>query len=259
MPTAVPLSVSAGRHYVIEATSKGSALGKLADVTVAARCGNDGECDREPGNVEEIYVVGTRIVTAVDVRSTESATNFTREDLDRLPVERDIQSVALMAPGRERRRRPVRRRQLWYLFGGSSIAENTVYINGLNVTDFYNRVGSSSVPYAFYKEFQVKTGGYSVEFGRTTGGVINAVTRSGTNEFDFGTEVAWEPHPAEQHDRPLQRGGSPRIIGSTIVRQHERDGLRLGTDRQGQAVLLRPVRSARLSAGLTPTIRQYFR
>ena len=29
-------------------------------------------------------------------------------------------------------------------FGGSSIAENTVYINGLNVTDFYNRVGSSS-------------------------------------------------------------------------------------------------------------------
>ena len=78
-------------------------------------------------------------------------------------------------------------------FGGSSIAENTVYINGLNVTDFYNRVGSSTVPYSFYKEFQVKTGGYSVEFGRTTGGVINAVTRSGTNEFEFGTEVVWEP------------------------------------------------------------------
>ena len=78
-------------------------------------------------------------------------------------------------------------------FGGSSVAENAVYINGLNVTDFYNRVGFSSVPYAFYKEFQVKTGGYSVEFGRTTGGVINAVTRSGTNEFEFGAEVAWEP------------------------------------------------------------------
>ena len=52
---------------------------------------------------------------------------------------------------------------------------------------------SRRVPYAFYKEFQVKTGGYSVEFGRTTGGVINAVTRSGTNEFEFGTEVVWEP------------------------------------------------------------------
>ena len=69
------------------------------------------------------------------------------------------------------------------------MAENTVYINGLNVTDFYNRIGFSSVPFAFYEEFQVKTGGYSVEFGRTTGGVINAVTRSGSNEFQFGAEL----------------------------------------------------------------------
>ena len=78
-------------------------------------------------------------------------------------------------------------------FGGSSVAENSYYVNGLNVTDFYNRVGFSNVPFAFYKDFQIKTGGYSVEFGRTTGGVINAVTRSGTNKFEFGSEITWEP------------------------------------------------------------------
>ena len=100
-------------------------------------------------------------------------------------------------------------------FGGSSIAENTVYINGLNVTDFYNRVGSSTVPYAFYKEFQVKTGGYSVEFGRTTGGVINAVTRSGTNEFEFGTEVGWEPSSLQSSKTTISIAmATPRIIGS---------------------------------------------
>ena len=33
------------------------------------------------------------------------------------------------------------------------------------------------MPFAFFQEFQVKTGGYSAEFGRSTGGVINAVTR----------------------------------------------------------------------------------
>ena len=48
------------------------------------------------------------------------------------------------------------------------------YVNGLNVTDFYNRNGFSEAPFAFYQEFQVKTGGYSVEFGRSTGGVVNA-------------------------------------------------------------------------------------
>src|SRR6202008_4460250 len=100
-------------------------------------------------------------------------------------------------------------------FGGSSVAENTFYINGLNVTDFYNRVGFSSVPYAFYKEFQVKTGGYSVEFGRTTGGVINAVTRSGTNEFEYGTEVVWEPSSLQSSKKNhFDSTGAPYIIGS---------------------------------------------
>ncbi|KAG0919964.1 hypothetical protein G6F32_015846 [Rhizopus arrhizus] len=35
----------------------------------------------------------------VDVKSTESATNITREELSRLPVDRDITAVALLAPG----------------------------------------------------------------------------------------------------------------------------------------------------------------
>ena len=129
----------------------------------------------------------------VDVTSTESATNVTAEELERLPVERDLMSVAQLAPGLSKGDSAFG----GVSFGGSSVAENSVYINGLNVTDFYNRIGFSSVPYAFYKEFQVKTGGYSVEYGRTTGGVINAVTTSGTNEFEFGAEIVWEPNFAQ--------------------------------------------------------------
>ena len=30
---------------------------------------------------------------------------------------------------------------------------------------------------------QVKTGGYEAEFGQATGGVVNVVTKSGTNDF----------------------------------------------------------------------------
>jgi hypothetical protein len=176
--------------YVIEGTRDGKSLGKLAEVNVILGAATTADVTVNTGNVEEILVVGTRVIQAVDVKSTESATNLTREDLERLPVERDILSVAMLAPGLNRGDGDL---GAGISFGGSSIAENSIYINGLNVTDFYNRVGASSVPYAFYKEFQVKTGGYSVEFGRSTGGVINAVTRSGTNEFDFGTEISWEP------------------------------------------------------------------
>ncbi|MEG1680904.1 MAG: TonB-dependent receptor, partial [Stenotrophomonas sp.] len=74
-----------------------------------------------------------------------------------------------------------------------SVAENVAYINGLNVTDPYRRQGFSTVPFNFYEEFQIKTGGYSAEFGRSTGGVINAITRSGGNEFKGGVQVTMEP------------------------------------------------------------------
>ena len=140
-------------------------------------------------NLAAVEVVGSRVVNRVDVRSTESATNVTRAELARLPVDQSLGSVALLAPG------VVSSGATFggLSFGGSSVAENAVYINGLNVTDGYRRQGFSSVPFAFYQEFQVKTGGYSAEFGRTTGGVINAVTRSGGNEFHAGAEVTFEP------------------------------------------------------------------
>lgn len=140
-------------------------------------------------DLDTIQVIGSRIVNRVDVRSTETATNITRQELARLPVDQNLTSVALLAPG------VVDSGATFggLSFGGSSVAENAVYINGLNVTDPYRRQGFSSVPFGFYQEFQIKTGGYSAEFGRSTGGVINAVTRSGGNEFQGGVEVTMEP------------------------------------------------------------------
>jgi hypothetical protein len=140
-------------------------------------------------NLGAVQVMGSRVVNRVDVFSTESATNVTREELARLPVDQSIGSVALLAPG------VVASGATFggLTFGGSSVAENAVYINGLDVTDPYRRQGYSTVPFNFFQEFQVKTGGYSAEFGRSTGGVINAVTRSGGNEFHAGVQLTWEP------------------------------------------------------------------
>jgi Carboxypeptidase regulatory-like domain/TonB dependent receptor/TonB-dependent Receptor Plug Domain len=170
-------------NYTLNATKDGETIASAIPVTV-----NLGKTTTvDAGVLDEIQVVASRTVNAIDVTSTESAMNLTKQQLERLPVDRSLTAVAELAPG-------VTKGEFDGIsFGGSSVAENAVYINGLNVTDFYRRIGFSSVPYAFYEEFQVKTGGYSVEFGRTTGGVINAVTRSGTNEFEYGAEAVWEP------------------------------------------------------------------
>ncbi|WP_152985171.1 TonB-dependent receptor plug domain-containing protein, partial [Stenotrophomonas beteli] len=160
-----------------------------------------------------VEVRAPQVVSMVDVKSTESATNITREELSRLPVDRDITAVALLAPGAVKGKGSLGGQGI--SFGGSSVAENTVYINGLNVTDFYNRVGFSSVPFSFYQEFQVKTGGYSVEFGRSTGGVINAVTRSGSNDFKAGAELVFEPRAWQSQARDrYDRDGSRYITAS---------------------------------------------
>lgn len=139
--------------------------------------------------MERIEVRGSSIAM-VDVSSSETALNISAVELDRIPVPRSVTSVALLAPGTTR---GDSRFGSTASFGGASVAENTMYINGLNVTNFRNGLGFSTVPYDFYDQFQVKTGGYSAEFGRSTGGVINAVVKSGSNEFKAGASVYFEP------------------------------------------------------------------
>jgi hypothetical protein len=183
--------------YKLHAAQGDDGSTDLAKVVISLGSATTANLELGAGQLETVNVIGSRIVRGVDVSSVESATNITREELVRLPVDRNVTSVALLAPGLNKGDSNLG----GISFGGSSVAENSFYINGLNVTDFYNRNGFSEVPYAFYKEFQVKTGGYSVEFGRTTGGVINAVTRSGTNTFEFGTEVAWQPRSLQSNGR----------------------------------------------------------
>lgn len=153
--------------------------------TTAVNLGSEGNLV----NLDAVEVIGSRVVNRVDVYSTEVSTNINREELTRMPVEQGLAAVALLAPGVNGGNSSFG----GITFGGSSVAENSVFINGLNVTDFYRRQSFSTAPFDFFQEFQVKTGGYSVEFGRSTGGVINAVTRSGSNELKGGVTFTFEP------------------------------------------------------------------
>lgn len=197
--------------YTLEASKDGVAVGQRRMLTVSLGTTTDVNTAVIADGVATLGTVqvhGARVISRVDVHSTESATNVTRQEIERLPVNQDIASVAVLAPG-------VQKGDASFgglSFGGSSVAENSFYINGLNVTDFYNRNGFSSAPFAFYKEFQVKTGGYSVEFGRSTGGVINAVTRSGTNEFESGAELTMEPRAWQSDRKDRYRENGTRYI-----------------------------------------------
>ncbi len=94
----------------------GKSLGTLARRDGESRRRDDGgPRPRRVATLDVDHGEGSRVVNAVDVTSTEIATNITREELERLPVERDLLSVALLAPGLNKgddfrtRRRLVRR------------------------------------------------------------------------------------------------------------------------------------------------------
>jgi hypothetical protein len=202
--------------YTLEASKDGQSLGAARNVTVTLGNATTVNLAGATSSLETIAVTAS-VINAVDVTSTEIATNVSRQDLARIPVEQSVGAVATLAPG-------VNKGTAGFgglTFGGSSVAENSYYVNGLNVTDFYNRNGFSEAPFAFYQEFQVKTGGYSVEFGRSTGGVVNAVTRSGSNEFHYGAELTVQPDEWESSGRNAYNAdGSLNVVSS-----HDRDSL----------------------------------
>ena len=148
-------------------------------------------------DVETIEVVGSSIAM-VDITSSTTGIVVDTLTLDKVPVPRNLTSVALLAPGTTRGDSAFGDLPS---IGGASVGENAYYVNGLNITNFRTGVGSSEPPFDIYDMFEVKTGGYSAEFGRVTGGVINAKIKSGTNEFKWGVNAYYEPDSLRE-DRP---------------------------------------------------------
>lgn len=142
-----------------------------------------------PGSeIEEIVVSGVA-VAGWDFQTTQSGVSVNVDDLmNSTPIGRDTTSIILLAPGTS---------QGDSAFGnlasirGSSVAENAYYVNGFNITNFRNFTGASTVPFEFIETVDVKTGGYQAEFGRSIGGVVSTVTKSGTNEFHGNASVVY--------------------------------------------------------------------
>ena len=141
-------------------------------------------------DIERISVTGSSI-RRVDLSSSTGGVTFNQEELDRMPVDNGFESIAMLAPGSAAAGGSNFNGAS--SFGGSSSAENAYYLNGLNITNIKTGLGSLSLPWEAISQTQIKTGGVSPEFGGALGGIVNAVSKSGDNEFKFGGQIRVDP------------------------------------------------------------------
>jgi hypothetical protein len=179
--------------YIVTVKAPGKPDQVNSDVNVnvgAGSAANFGATSEETTKLEKFVVSGASI-SPIDVSRVESVTILKNQQIEQIPVARNTTAVALLAPGTSQ---GIAGFGNLASFGGSSVAENAYYVNGFNLTDFRTGLGGGTVPFEFYDQFEVKTGGYGAEFGRSTGGVINATTKSGSNTFHAGANVYFEPN-----------------------------------------------------------------
>ena len=126
--------------------------------------------------METVVVTGDRVQIAVGENQT--ATTLGAEQINRLPKGRDFTTVVTQAPGVSNEA---------FLGGisidGASGSENRFVIDGVDTTKPDDGLSGQNFITDFLEEVQVKSAGYAAEYGGSLGGVINAVTKSGTNDF----------------------------------------------------------------------------
>ncbi len=125
--------------------------------------------------------------TVVDTARTELSTQINQRSVENLPINRrDFSRFALLTPGVSIVQGPDGDE---ITINGQKGIQNNVSIDGADANNpFFGEQRGGQRP-AFtislesVKEFQVVPVGASAEFGRSSGGFINAVTKSGTNQF----------------------------------------------------------------------------
>lgn len=163
-------------------------------------------CGAERVTELEAVEVFAAALPPVDTTQATTAFEISRAALESLPVRRNLSALARLAPGTISGDSGFGDLAS---FGGATVAENQYYLNGFNISDLRTRLAPATVPFEFFEEFQVMTGGYSAEFGRATGGVINAVSRRGGDDWQAGIGYTLEPAGAREQSPSVFVDGAP--------------------------------------------------
>lgn len=150
---------------------------------VAVSLGRDTTLDATLHISAQASVTVTSEAASINATSTAVGSNLDAITIATLPSGRNYTSLTQTMPGISSDANPSNTSQTTISVYGSSGAENAFYIDGMNTTGAEYGFQGKELNFEFIQAVDVKTGGYEAEFGRSTGGVINVITKSGGNTF----------------------------------------------------------------------------
>ena len=174
-------------EYTVTAEVSGFAtLQQAVTVTVGGRVGVDLQL--------QVGATGTTIEVAENATTVNVATQTLSYTVDQTQL-RELPTLtrnpyALVAAAGNVSDAGAGGRGVGFAINGQRESGTNVLLDGsANNNEFTAGVGQS-VPLDSIQEFSVLTGSFTAEFGRASGGVVNVVTKSGTNAF-HGTGYAF--------------------------------------------------------------------
>jgi hypothetical protein len=172
--------------YEITAEAANFKKAVLTKVTVTIGQAAVVDITLEPGQITESVTISDATSEIVETSKTSVSTTIDQQRINNLPInERNFISFALTTStvGRDNGR-PIGPAPTTGLnFGGQRGRSNLVQVDGADNTDNSVNASRSTVSQEAVQEFQVVTNSFAAEFGRSAGGVVNVVTKSGTNEL----------------------------------------------------------------------------
>ncbi len=196
--------------YSVSLVRNGAVVSKQEGVEVVLSQG----VEVSLGATQTVQITSSR-VAKIDTSSATSAAVFTAKELERVPVASNVGAVIQLAPN-------TTKGDSRYggtgapSFGGASASENAYYINGFPVTTLLTQVGFAQLPFNSISQAQVLTGGYGAEFGRSTGGVVNIITKRGGNQWEAGGSVSWEPKDLRAQERDMYYAKTGATSGGVL-------------------------------------------
>jgi hypothetical protein len=139
-------------------------------------------------------VAAPYVPPAIDVGSSRIGATFRSDFIDNIPNQgSDVQSLIEKTPGGYAEELGLPggiRNPVGLSLSGGTGADNSYYVEGLNVTTLRDGLLGTNLKSAFLEEVEVVSAGYGAEYGRALGGVVNMALKSGGNEWK-GSAFSW--------------------------------------------------------------------